>query len=343
VIANAGDTGYYRIRYDAGAGARLRRAFATLPALDRAAITADTLALAKRGGVPIADYLALTALPAPRTSGEWLLLVKGLDDLDEALEGTPAQAALRGWARARIAPQLDRLGWADAPGDSLTTLRLRGALVDALGHFDHAPTIERARRAYADGTAAPSTVAGVLNTVGRHADAAAYASLLAARRTASGQEERWRLERAIALVRDPNLAQRTLDLTLTDEWQPGVATRMATQVGAVGGHAELAFAFVQQHFAALAAKSGDGGKLWLLPRSAAGFNESAWADRLLAAQDARVGEAGRDPAQRVAEAIREKSVLRSAEGGRLATQLRSPVPSDFATPAKPRPAGARRT
>jgi aminopeptidase N len=343
VIANAGDTGYYRVRYDAGAGARLRRAFATLPALDRAAITADTLALAKRGGVPIADYVALTALPAPRTSGEWLLLVEGLDDLDEALAGTPAQAALRRWARARIAPQFDRLGWADAPGDSLTTLRLRGALVDALGRFDHAPTIERARRAYADGTAAPSTVAGVLNTVGRHADAATYASLLAARRTASGQEERWRLEHAIALVRDPKLAKRTLDLTLTDEWQPGVATRMATQVGAVGGHAELAFAFVQQHFAALAAKSGDGGKLWLLPRSAARFNETAWADRLLAAQDARLGEAGRDPARRVAEAIREKSAIRSAEGGRLAMQLRSPVPSGIATPAEQRPAGARRT
>lgn len=343
VIANAGDTGYYRVRYDAGAGARLKRAFAKLPALDRAAITADTLALARRGGVPVADYLALTALPAPRTPGEWLLIVEGLDDLDEALEGTPAQAALRHWARARLAPQLDRLGWTDAPGDSLTTPRLRGALVDALGRFDHAPTIERARRTYADGTAAPSTVVGVVNAIGRHADAAAYASLLAARRSANGQEERWRLERAIALVRDPALAQRTLDLTLTDEWQPGVATRMATQVGGAGGHSELAFAFVQKNFAALAAKSGDWGRLWLLPGSAAGFNESAWAERLLAAQDATLGEAGRDPAQRVAETIREKSMIRATEGERLARQLRSRMPTGVATPGGQHPSGARRT
>ena len=342
VIANAGDTGYYRVRYDAGASARLRRAFAALPALDRAAIMADTLALARRGSVPIADYLVLVALPGERTPGEWLLIVEGLEDLDEALEGTPAQVALRRWASKELAPQLDRLGWTDAPIDSLTTLRLRGALVDTLSRFDHAPTIERARRAHADGTAAPSTLVGILNAVARHADAATYATLLAARRTATGQEERWRLERAIALVRDPALARRTLELTLTDEWQPGVATRMAGQVGGAGGHSELAFVFVQQNFAALAAKSGDWGRLWLLPGSAAGFNDSAWADRLLAVQEARLGEAGRDPAQRVADGIREKSVIRAAEGERLARQLRSLGPTGPATPGVQRPAGPRR-
>jgi len=214
--------------------------------------------------------------------------------------------------------------------------------VDTLSRFDHAPTIERARRAHADGTAAPSTLVGILNAVARHADAATYATLLAARRTATGQEERWRLERAIALVRDPALARRTLELTLTDEWQPGVATRMAGQVGGAGGHSELAFVFVQQNFAALAAKSGDWGRLWLLPGSAAGFNDSAWADRLLAVQEARLGEAGRDPAQRVADGIREKSVIRAAEGERLARQLRSSGPTGPATPGAQRPAGPRR-
>ena len=342
VTANAGDTGYYRVRYDAGAMARIKRSFGTLPALDRAAITADTLALAMRGSVPVADYLTLTALPAQRTPGEWLLIVESLHELDESLDGTPAQAALRRWARAQLAPQLDRLGWSDAPDDSLTALRLRGALVDALGRFDHPPTVQEARRAHADGTAAPSTAAGVLNTVARHADAAAYESLLGARRSASGQEERWRLEHAIALVRDPALARRTLDLTLTDEWQPGVATRMATQVGDAGGHSELAFAFVQQNFAALGAKSGDWGRLWLLPGAAAGFNEGLWADRLVAAQEARFGEAGRDPAQRVAERIREKSAIRSTEGERLARQLASPASPAIATPAEPRAAGTRR-
>jgi aminopeptidase N len=339
VIANAGDTGYYRVRYGAGATGRLQRAFAGLPALDRAAITADTLALARRGGVPVADYLRLVALPAPRTAGEWLLIAEGLDDLDEALAGTPAQAALRQWASKQLAPQLDRLGWTDAPGDSLTTLRLRGALVDTLGRFDHVPTIERARRIHAEGKAAPSTLAGVLNSVARHADAATYTSLLAARRTATGQEDRWRLERAIALVRDPSLAKRTLELTLTDEWQPGVATRMATQVGAAGGHSALAFEFVEQNFVALAGKSGDWGRLWLLPGASAGFNDGAWADRLLAAQEARLGEAGRDPAQRVAEGIRERSAIRAAEGERLARQLSAPGPTIPATRGVQRPAG----
>jgi hypothetical protein len=116
---------------------------------------------------------------------------------------------------------------------------------------------------------------------------------------------------------------------------------MATQVGDAGGHSALAFAFVQQNFPALAAKSGDWGRLWLLPGAAGGFNDGAEADRLLAVQEAKLGEAGRDPAQRVAERIREKAAIRSVEGERLARQLASPGERAAASPAGPRAAGTR--
>jgi aminopeptidase N len=294
-----------------------------LAPLDRAAITADTYALARRGAVPAADYLALLALPAPRTPSEWLVIMDSLDWLDEALESTPAQAAFRAWGRTQLAPQLEALGWTDAPGDSLPVLRLRGALVDVLGRFDHAPTIAKARRLQTDGGASQSTITAVANTVARHADEPAFDALRAARKAATGQEERHRLERALTLLRDPALVARAQAIALTDEWEPGAASYFATHVGREGGNAALAFAFVEKHYATLAAKTSDGGRLHLLPNAAGGFNDRASIDTLMAAQQARVGEAGLVPARRVAEQIREKAEMREREGQRLAAQLRT--------------------
>ena len=321
VVANAGDTGYYRVRYDAAGRAQLRKAFATLPALDRAALTADSFALAFAGALPMIDALDLVALRAERSPNEWLLILDSLERLDEALAGTPAQPAFRAWARGQLAPVLDRLGWTAVPQEPLPAARLRSAMINALGQFDHAPTIRRAREAFAAGRTDPTTVNGILFTVARHADAATLDELLARRKAATGQEEQFRLNRAFTLVRDPALVQRILDLTLTPTWDDNAASWIATHVSEGSGHPALGWTFVEQHFDALAKKTGDWGRLWLLPNAAGGFNEDASADALLAAQQARLGAEGRDTAQRVAERIREKAVVREREGQRLAAQL----------------------
>ena len=105
VVANAGDTGYYRVRYDTASRAQLRKAFAALPALDRAALTADSFALAFAGSLPMIDALDLVALPVERSPNEWLLIVDSLERLDEALEGSPAQKRV-----ARVGARPPRAG-----------------------------------------------------------------------------------------------------------------------------------------------------------------------------------------------------------------------------------------
>ena len=49
VVANGGDTGYYRVQYDAANMARLRAAYLQLPATERIGLIADTMALASSG------------------------------------------------------------------------------------------------------------------------------------------------------------------------------------------------------------------------------------------------------------------------------------------------------
>jgi len=321
IVANAGDAGYYRVRYDKEAAARIREVLGKLTSLDRAAITADTFALASNGTLPVVDYLALISVPVSRTPNEWRQIVESLTRLDAALVGTPAQAALREWARNQLSPELERLGWASSSQEELSTLRLRAELIDALGQFDHAPTIRRARDLHAAGTSDPSIIVGVVNTVARHADAATFEALLAARKSATAQEEMHRLENALSLPRDPTLVKRVLELSLTSEWDSRAATWLATNVGPNSGNTALGYEFVERRYAALAAKASDWGRPWLLPQSAAGFNESVRAEAMIAAQQELVGEPGRDAAQRIAEAIREKAAIREREGTRLAEQL----------------------
>ncbi|MEG0822784.1 MAG: M1 family metallopeptidase [Burkholderiaceae bacterium] len=323
VIVNAGDAGYYRVRYDAEASARLRAATATLTSIDRIAITADMAALAASGRLRLADYLEWIAAPAPRSASEWQAILSQLEAFDQALAGTPAQAALRRWGRERFAPELARLGWEPGRDEEQPTLRLRNQLIDLLGRFDDAPTIERARALHASGAVPPSIVAGVVNAVARHANAAQLDALLAERKAARGQEEVYRLGHALSLVRDPVLAERVLALTLSEEWEPPSAAWLAGQVGPGSGNTELGWSFMRQNFSAISAKASDWGRLWLLPSAADGFNDAARADELIAAQEAALGEPGRDAARQVAERIRERAELRAREGHRLAAEMAS--------------------
>lgn len=326
VLANAGDAGYFRVRYDAATFARLRSEFATLPAAERIGLLADTYALAESGRVAFIDYLSLVAGgTAGRSASEWRGIIERLETLDLALRGSPAQPALRAWSRRVLAPELARLSWVPGAGDDSQTLSLRADLIEWLGHFEDGPTIARARALEAerpDGAAIPPSLRGaVLATVARYADEATFERLRAALKAATRAEDARQLRGALTRVRDPKLVARVQALALTDEWDPSRAAWMASAVGPRSGVAEPAYRFVETEFAALSAKDSDWGRPWLLPRAASAFNEAARADELLATQLRLLGEPGRDAAQQEAAGIRLRAGIRQREGTRLAGQL----------------------
>jgi aminopeptidase N len=322
VVANGGDLGYVRVQYDRGNLARLRRAYAALPAAERSGLIADTFALVRAGRLPLAEYgLLLAALRDEPEGAIWQRALDDLEYLDDALAGTGAQAVLRAQARALLAPKLAALGWTGTAGESTATVRLRSALIDALGRFDDPEVIAQARRRYRDdagGTAMdPAIRAGVVRTVARHADAATFEDLRAKLKAAPNQEDNYLYGGALVGVRDARLVARLLSLTLTDEWPPGSATWYAREVGAASGQVRLAQEFVARNFEALAAKSADWVRPWLLPRAYSGYNDEARADELLAAQRRLLGDDALGPAEQVAVAIREKAGLRAREAARI--------------------------
>jgi len=321
VIANGSDTGYYRVLSDAGNTKRLRRYYATLPAEERIGLAADTLALARAGRVGFADYFALLEAARGEVEGAvWEEMIEGLQILDRTFAGSPTQALIRSYGRSVAAPVLERLGWKARSDDDPGTLRLRNALIEALGQFDDPVTRARAQALFAATAAVPlepSIRAAVVRTVARHADAATFEALRKLLRDASNQEDRQLYGGALISLRDRQLVLRLLELTLTDEWPPGDAVYYAQEVGAASEQPSLASTFVMSNFAALRAKASSRGQAWLLPRTYAGYTDSMRAEELLVEQRRLLGAEALGPAEQVAAEIRHKATIRARDGARI--------------------------
>ena len=243
VVANGGDTGYYRVQYDAANMARLRAAYSVLPATERIGLVADTMALARSGRIEFAEYFRLLdAMRDEREGAVWQQVIENLVYLDDVFAGTPTQESVRAYGRSLLRPVMSRLGWQPQPGEDAGTLRVRASLIDALGRFDDADTTARAKAMFAAYTATPSAPIepsirqGVVRTAARTADPATFESLRRLLKEASNQEDNYLYGGAMLLVRDPQLVQRILELGLTDEWPPGSASWYMRNVGFHSGH-----------------------------------------------------------------------------------------------------------
>ena len=328
VVANGGDTGYYRVQYDAANMARLRAGYLQLPATERIGLVADTTALARSGRIGFAEYFhLLDAIRDERDGAVWQQVIEGLTYLDGVFTGTSAQAAVRAYGRWLLLPVLGRVGWRPGEGDDAGTLRIRNALIDTLGRFDDSATNQRALALFAGSVATaavpidPSIRSGVVRTAARSADPATFENLRRLLRESTNQEDNFLFGGALILVRDPRLVYRILELALTDEWPPGSASWYLRNVGAASGHPILAREFILQNFDQVLSKSSIRGRPWVLPDAYRGFSELREADDLLAVQRRLLGENAMSPAEQVSESIRDKAAVRERDELRLAPLL----------------------
>ena len=328
IVANGGDTGYYRVQYDPANMARLRADYPRLPATERIGLIADTMALARSGRVAFAEYFRLLeALHDEREEAIWQQVIEGLTYLDDAFAGSSTQTLVRAYGRSLLRPVLVRVGWEPASDDDPGTRRLRNALIDIMGRFDDPETNARTAALFTNLTAnpavpiEPSIRRGVVRTVARNADSATFETLRRLLRDANNQEDNYLFGGAMILVRDPRLVYRILEVSLTDEWPPGSATWYTSNVGAASGHPKLARDFILQNFDRLLSKASRGGRPRLLSEAYGGFNEQREADDLLANQRRLLGEEAMFAAEQVAEAIREKAAVREREEHRLSRLL----------------------
>jgi aminopeptidase N len=254
VVVNAGQSGYYRTLYAPQQFAAITSDFAKLAPIDQLGIMDDTWALGMAGLRPASDDLDLVqATPAAADPQIWADIAGTFDSLNMYYDGDPArQAAFSAFAIARLAPVLERTGWIAKPGEPDPVKNLRNDLIESLSALGDPKVIAEARRRYAaqasDPTAVPAALRKVIiGVVARHADAATWEQLHAAALAEKTPLIKDDLYAYLSSTEDATLAQRALDLSLTEE--PGATNSAAMIANVADLHPGLAFDFAVAHMA----------------------------------------------------------------------------------------------
>ncbi len=232
VIVNAGQSGYYRTLYAPKEFAQLAQAFAGLAPIDQLGLLSDSSALGLAGLQPASSALELVkATPVSADPQVWSRIAHLFEGLHwRYQDDAERQHRLDAFAIARLAPVMAQTGWEARSSEAAAVANLRETLIDSLSELGDTTVIAEARRRYAAMDKDPSAVPGplrktVLAVVAQHADAATWDALRARARAETTPLLRDHLYVLLAAAKDKALAQRALQLALTDE--PGLTNSAA--------------------------------------------------------------------------------------------------------------------
>ncbi len=309
IKVNLGDVGYYRTEYGPNSRAALAKSLPLMTPGDRVNFLADSWALVQAGRAEPPSYLALIEeISRDDRRAVWDQVIGTLTTLDRLARDRAERPALRSYARARLRPLFDRLGWdGSGSGDDENTL-LRASLISALGEFGDEDILAEARRRFAAFLQNPQSLPNALrdpvtHLVGVSADRAGYDTLLALARKSTVTNERLRYYYAAASARDATLARATLALTLTDELPNTIVGGVINTVAASGEQPDLAWEFVQKNFDALSAKQGPSFRDAFIASFMTNFSDDAHAAELAHFAPAQATSGGRVMAARALETI----------------------------------------
>jgi aminopeptidase N len=254
-LVNAGQTGFFRVLYEDGDFEALAQRFAHLAAADQLGLLLDYKAFARSGDASFARYLDLTA--AIPVDADPILVsdtVASLSSLVDYARGRPNEARVRAYVRERLDPFFNRVGWRARDNEPGNDALLRATLITTLGGLGDEAVVNEARRRIRANNAAqlsPSIREAVMSVYGANATPAEYEDLLARAAATNDfiEQRRWWL--ALAGAHNEALAQRTLDLVLTERIPRQIRFQVLSAVAAE--HPRLAWNFLVAHRAEIEA------------------------------------------------------------------------------------------
>jgi len=316
VVVNAGQSGYYRTLYSPQQFAVLKSDFAKLAPIDQLGVMNDVWALGMAGLQPASDYLDLAqATPADADPQIWGDIAASFDALNSYYDGDSArQSALRAFAIARLTPVFERIGWLAKKGEPDPVKNLRNELIDTLSALDDPKVIAEARRRHAAQSSDPSAVPAalrktILRVVARHADAATWDQLHAAALAEKTPLIKDDLYEYLSTTEDATLAQRALDLSLTDE--PGATNSSAMIANVSDLHPELAFDFAVAHKAQVDAKVDSTSRSRYYPGLAGQSHDPAMIAKVKAFAEAYIAVGSRRAADTAVSNITYRIMIRN--------------------------------
>jgi aminopeptidase N len=313
---NLGNVGYYRVEYGPVSRAMLAKSLVMMAPDDRVNFLADSWALVQAGRAEPPSYLALVGtIGLDDHRAVWGQVIGTLTGLNRLARDRPERPALQAYARARLRPLFDRLGWDAARPDEDEAI-LRGSLISALGEFGDGDIVAEAKRRFAgflkDPTSLPTALReAVTHVVGISADRADYDALLALARKSTATNERVRYYNAAASAREAALARETLALTLTDELPSTIVGRVINTVASSGEQPDIAWEFVKANLEPLTRKEGPSFPDFFISNFMTNFSDEAHAAELAGFAPAQATSGGRVMTARALETIAISADLRA--------------------------------
>jgi aminopeptidase N len=252
LLVNAGQSGYYRTQYSPQLFASLKNDFAKLSPIDQLGLMGNTSALGLVGQQSASDVLDLAKATSIDADPQvWQAIARRLSSWDYFYEKkSPQQMQYRKFAIATLTPIFNQTGWTAKQGESEPVVNLRSELINVLSQLGDPQIIQEARRRYATQVSDPNAVPVelrrlILSIVARYADASTWDKLHADAIAEKAPLVKDTMYTMLSIVEDEKLAQRALDLALTDE--PGETMSASMIDGVAFNYPEMAFDFAMTH------------------------------------------------------------------------------------------------
>lgn len=318
VRINPGQSGYFRTLYAPGPSAAVAKLVPSLPLIDQIGMISDANALTNAGYQPAGSYLALVEhLPATAHPMVWRQVAGQLDGYDGTFDGLAFQPAYRAKVLKLLRPEWARVGLTPKPGESSVMAQLRESMIGTMVGLGDAQATRDVRALMHAGFANTAKIPGairlpLLYSYAYTMTAAEWDDLHARARAEKDPLVKENDYSALGTAHDPALAQKALDLALTDEAPVPLRTAMIAAVA--GDHHVLAFDFAEAHADQVLALLEQSARAGFIARLAIGSSDDALADRVKAFAERTLAPESRTEANAAITAIR----IRARQRARLA-------------------------
>ncbi len=261
VLANDGEIGYYRVRYQGELLERLLRENGKhLTLAERTGVLGDVHQLADMGQIPATDALDLIPRFRQDPEREIVETLTEISGLPFQIIPDSVRPSYARFIRQMFGDRARELGWKPKPGESDDTRLLRRNMVPlvASGGEDR-PLIDEATRLalrWLDDRHAvdPDLVGSVLRVAAKFGDKDLFEKFHEAAKKTQDLEDKQRLVGALGGFRDPALANAGMDIVLTGDFDARLSLGLLFGPAWQPETRDLPLRFVKQHYEALIAK-----------------------------------------------------------------------------------------
>ena len=307
VMVNEGQAGYFRALYDPSLLKSVATHFRGLSAENQLGVLNDSRALGYSGYEPLTDFLSLAAQADAKMDVRVQDALAGkMQGIDRLYNDLPGQSAFRVFGRKLLNPLFAAVGWDAKPKENDNVALLRESLLAALSQFDDPAVIAEARKRFAAYVKDPSHITpdtrrSMLAIVAVHATSAEWDEIHTLAKQEKSTLAKHELYDLLGAARDKALAQRALDLALTDEAAVTTRPDIIARVGM--RYPEMAFDFVSAHLALVNSWLEADSRNQYAAGIAANAHDAAMIEKLKAFAQAHIPETARRSAIKAESAI----------------------------------------